>query len=218
MNKLTYNGFLAVLTLAAALGAGCTGIENDPDALYKLAGGWYDSRYHFSFEITEEGQGYIAGSTTQYKVLVSSNYVSFRDSHDTVIGSFHYELKKGELTMTSGSWDFKDMKDASPFIKRGAIPSGAKVPVELIGTWNRVKSPDYTAFTITPSGIITISGMIEDYMMEVEGNVVSVLLEAVFQGKFTYIVEEDGKIAVRNGTELCRGLDILSPFFKKAVQ
>jgi hypothetical protein len=212
MNKKNF--FAAMLVLALA---GCDGNidNNNDDALYELAGRWYNNLYDFAFEITEAGEGYIAESRTQCAVSVSGSFVYFRDSHNNVMGSFSYSVKNGELTMMLGKGDFSDMPSSSPFIKSGATPSGGVVPVEFIGKWyavsNLTASPN---FEITKSGIMTISGSSAQYTVRVQGNKITVLDSSMFKGDFQYSFVYGETMIVTNGTEDCAGLAVLSPFVK----
>jgi hypothetical protein len=206
---------LALALSYIAVLAGCGGVINNDDALYELAGRWYGNNYDFAFEITQAGEGYIAESKTQCAVSVSGSFVSFRDSRDYLLGSFSYFIKNGELTMTYGRGDFNNMESLSPFIKFGAIPSGGKVPVELIGAWySESHSTSVPNFEIAASGIMTISGTAAQYTAIVQGNTISVLDSSVLRGTFRYTFIYEAMI-ISNGTDICEGLVILSPFVKK---
>ncbi|MDR1302649.1 MAG: hypothetical protein LBK43_09310, partial [Treponema sp.] len=131
-----------------------------------------------------------------------------------VMGSFYYSINKnGELTMTLGTEDFKDIESASPFIKSDATLQG--VPVELIGSWYAIANPSSTPnFEITAVGTIAISGTAAAYKVHVSGNSVFVLEGSVLKGTFRYVIRY-GEMTVMNGTDLCEGLSVLSPFAKK---
>lgn len=191
--------------------------ENDEDALYELTGKWYGTDYTLAFEITQDGEGYIAASKTEYAVSVSGGgFVRFRNSGGTVVGSFNYSIKNGQLTMTLGSGDFKGLEAVSPFVKAGTIPPGGGVPVELIGTWYAKTNPPASPnFEIYASGAMTISGSATSYTAIVQGNKVSVLEDSVLQGEFQYSFVYGGEMIVTNGTDICAGLAVLSPFVKK---
>jgi hypothetical protein len=197
--------------------AGCGGIPdgNNDDALYELAGRWYNNRYDFAFEITREGEGYIAESRTQCAVSVSGSFVYFRDSHGYSTGSFSYSIKNGELTMTLGMGDFNGIQSSSPFIKSGSAPSGGVIPVEFIGKWyataNPPSSPD---FEITAAGAMTVSGSAAQYRAIVSGNKIAVLAGSELKGEFRYSFMY-GEMIVTGGTDLCAGFQYLSPFVKK---
>ncbi|MDR1107901.1 MAG: hypothetical protein LBL19_02580 [Spirochaetaceae bacterium] len=207
----------AALALAAVfILAGCGGFvaANNDDALYELAGRWYDCRYDFAFEITQSGEGYIAQSKTQCVVSVLGSFVDFRDSRDRSMGSFNYSLKNGALTMTLGKGDFSSMQSSSPFSKSGSIPSGGMVPVEFIGQWYAKTSPPSSPnFEITAAGGMTISGSTAYYTAIVSGNKISVLDGSVLKGEFLYSFMY-GELIITNGTDLCAGLAVLSPFIK----
>jgi hypothetical protein len=210
---------ISILWTALVLFVSCGGITitdgNNDDALYELAGRWYNNIYDFAFEITQSGEGYIAESKTQCTVSVSGSFVYFRDSRDYVMGSFHYSLKNGELIMTLGTGDFKDMPSASPFIKSGSAPSGGAVPVAFIGPWYaKEPRPQTPNFEIAKSGVMTISGSPTQYTAIVSGNKVSVLERSILKGTFQYSFMY-GEMIVTNGTGDCEGLAVLSPFVKK---
>jgi hypothetical protein len=204
------------LSCMAVLGA-CNGImdgSND-DALYELAGKWYDSRYDFAFEITEAGEGYIAQNKTQCAVSVSGSFVYFRDSHGNSMGSFSYSIKNGELTMILGMGDFRSIESLSPFVKSGTIPSGGTVPVEFIGKWYAAANPPSApSFEITKQGLMTLSGSATPYTVRLSGNTVALLDGSMLKGTFQYTFMY-GEMIVTNGTEDCAGLPYLSPFIKK---
>jgi hypothetical protein len=209
---------LGIAALALVL-TGCGSIMNDSDndALYELDGSWYDNRYDFAFEITQSGEGYIAGSKTQCAVSSSGSFVYFRDSHGNLMGSFNYSIKNGELTMTLGRGDFSGIQSSSPFIKSGGTPSGGAIPVEFIGKWYTENNPPPSpSFEITKSGIMktTVSGSAAQYTAIVAGNKIAVLDGVVLQGEFQYSFMY-GKMFITNGTDLCAGLQYLSPFVKK---
>jgi hypothetical protein len=216
--------FVGMLAMALALSAlvlpGCEtdtddDNSNNDDALYELAGRWYNKLYDFAFEITQAGEGYIAESRTQCAVSVSGSSVYFRDSHSTVMGSFRYSIKNGELTMTRGTGDFSGMPASSPFIKSGTIPSGGAVPVEFIDKWYAASNPPPSPnFEITKSGIMTVSGSPTHYTARVQGNKITVLDNSMFKGDFQYSFVYGETMIVTNGTEDCAGLAALSPFVK----
>jgi hypothetical protein len=217
----TVRCLLALAIPLAGIAAGCGGIPDvsSEDALYELAGRWYNSRCDFAFEITQAGEGYIAQNKTQYAVSVSRRYVYFRDSHNYLTGSFRYSVKKGELTATLGTGDFEDIQSSSPLIKSGAIPSGGIVPVELIGKWYaKTNPPPVPNFEITASSEMktTISGSAVQYTVVVSENTISVLDGIELKGAFQYSIMYDEMI-VTNGTDLCAGLKALSPFIKKNI-
>jgi hypothetical protein len=213
--KSLFAGVLA-LALAALVLSGCDGnIDNNDDAMYELAGRWYNNLYDFAFEITEAGDGYIAESRTQCTVSVSGSFVYFRDSHSNLMGSFSYSIKNGELTMTLGREDFSDMPASSPFIKSGTIPSGGVVPVEFIGKWYAASNPPPSPnFEIKKSGAMTISGSPTQYTAIVQGNKIAVLESSILKGDFQYSFIYGETMIVTNGTEDCAGLEVLSPFVK----
>jgi hypothetical protein len=219
MKKKRFVAGMLALALSAMLLAltVCDGNidNNNDDALYELAGRWYNNLYDFAFEITQAGEGYIAESRTQCAVSVSGSFVYFRDSHSTVMGSFSYSVKNGELTMTLGRGDFSDMPSSSPFIKSGAIPSGGAVPVEFIGKWYAKSNPPTSSnFEITKYGIMTISGSSAHYTAIVQGNKIAVLESSILKGEFQYSFIY-GEMIVTNATEICEGLSVLSPFVKR---
>ena len=208
--------FLGIASLALVL-AGCGGVGpgNNDDALYELAGRWYNNLYDFAFEITQAGEGYIAESRTQCTVSVSRRFEYFRDSHGTVLGSFLYSVKNGALTMSLGMGDFRDMSSLSPFIKSGSIPSGGVVPVEFIGTWYAKSTlPAAPSFEITKSGFMTISGSPTQYTAIISGDNIAVLEGSILKGVFRYFFMY-GEMTITNGTDMCSGLVYLSPFVKK---
>jgi hypothetical protein len=207
--------FLALLCMAVLAGCGDLVELSNDDALYELAGRWYDSRYDFAFEITQLGEGYIAQNKTQCDVSVSGRSVYFRDSHGKLMGSFSYSIKNGELTMTLGRGDFSGIQPTSPFVKSGTIPSGGTIPVELIGRWYTTKSnlPSSPNFEITKQGMMTISGSAAPYTAILSGNSIAVLDGLVLKGTFQYSLTYSEMI-VTNGTDICAGLAILSPFVK----
>jgi hypothetical protein len=218
LTKTVFRLVVAAALAASAALAGCGGVMagSDDDALYELAGAWYDSRCFFAFEITQDGDGYIAASKTQCAVSVSGGSVYFKDGRGREVGSFSYTIKTGQLTMTTGTGDFRNMPSSSPFVKSGTIPSGGAVPVELIGRWYaKSNSPAAPNFEIAASGAMTISGSMASYTAIVTGNnKVSVLEGSVLQGEFQYYFMY-GEIIVTNGTDICKGLAVLSPFVKK---
>jgi hypothetical protein len=197
-----------------AVAAGCGGIEASGKVTAELAGKWYDKNYELAFEITQTGEGYIAAKKLHCTVTLSGNFVYFR-YNGYVMGSFYHSIdKNGELTMTLGLGDFKDIQSSSPFIKSDAIPQGV-VPIELIGKWYAITNPPSTPnFEITAAGMITISGAASAYSVNVSGNNVSVLDDSVLKGTFAYLIRY-GEMTVTNGTALCEGLSVLSPFVKK---
>ncbi|MDR1218476.1 MAG: hypothetical protein LBK73_02585 [Treponema sp.] len=198
-----------------AVATGCGGSGESGDVMPELAGKWYDKNYALAFEITQSGEGYIAAKKLHCTVTLSGNFVYFRyDGY--VMGSFYHSIdKNGELTMTLGLGDFKDIQSASPFVKSDATPQGGNVPVELIGKWYAVTTPPSTPnFEITAAGMTAISGAAAHYSVHVSGNNVSVLEGSVLKGTFTYVIRY-GEMTVRNGTALCEGLSVLSPFAKK---
>jgi hypothetical protein len=208
-------GTLAALLLSVFSGCGGIWEDNNEDALYELAGRWYDNSYDFAFEITPTGEGYIAKSKTHCNVSVLGSFVSFKDSRG-LIGSFNYSIKKGELTMTLGAGDFSGVLPSSPFVKSGTIPSDGAVPVEFIGKWyaqsNTSPSPN---FEITKSGAMTILGSpTPSYTANISGNTVSVLEGSMRKGTFQYSFIY-GEMSITNGTDDCAGLAVLSPFVKK---
>jgi hypothetical protein len=213
------NWFLGIPALASVfLLAACGEITNinDDDALYELTGKWYNNLYDFVFEITPEGEAYIAESKTQCTVSVSGRFVYFLDSHGNIIGSFSYSIKNGELTMKLGMGDFINMSSASPFIKSGVIPSGGSVPVEFIGVWRaKNRLPPSSGFEIAKSGEMIISGSTAQYTAVVQGNRVFVLDGSILRGEFQYSFIY-GEMFVTNGTDICTGLAVLSPFVKKS--
>jgi hypothetical protein len=194
--------------------AGCSGIAESGDITTELIGKWYDKNYELAFEITQAGEGYIAARKLYCTVTLAGNFVYFRYD-GTLIGSFYYSTtKNGELYMELGSGTFKDIQSASPFIKSNAIPQGGRVPAELIGSWYAVTNPLSTSnFEITAAGMITISGMSTAYSVYVSGNTISVLESSILKGTFRYLIRYDEMI-VTNGTDLCEGLLVLSPFVK----
>jgi hypothetical protein len=208
-------GVLALSFMAALTGCGGPMDGNDADALYELTGRWHDNRYDFAFEITQEGEGYIAKTKTQYTVSVSRGFVRFRDRNDYVIGSFYYSIKIDELSITLGTGDFRNMESLSPFIKSGSKPSGGAVPVEFIGKWQAKTNPPSTPnFEITKSGSISISGSAASYTARISGNTVAVLEGSILKGTFQYAFTDDEMI-VTKGTDMCAGLEFYSPFVKK---
>jgi hypothetical protein len=213
-------GALALALLIAGITAGCNVEEavTSPDALNRLAGSWYDSGCNFAFEITAEGEGYVAGKTTQYTVSVSDgNRVSFQGGYPT--GSFRYSIKNGELTMTPGIGLFADKWETingktSPFIKSGTIPSGGKVPVELIGDW--YEKSDLLGplkFEITKSGGMTIPGPEAEYTVKVSGNTITVWSGSFSKGTFKYSFVHD-EMSITYGTEICVNWEDFSPLVK----
>jgi hypothetical protein len=207
---------ILVFSLMAVL-AGCGGIMEEEDAPSELIGSWYDKNYKFAFEIDRTGEGYIASSETHCTVSVSGKTVYFRYRGDNEAGTFRYTLNYDELTITAGTGDFSGMSSASPFIKSGTIPFPyyGKVPVELIGTWYaKNNAPLSPRFRITESGTMTISGSPESqYTAILQGTKVNVLDGSVLKGTFQYVFSY-GEMRVINGTDICEGLAVLSPFVK----
>jgi hypothetical protein len=212
-------GTLALVFSLAGIAAGCGGAAaaTNDDALYELAGSWYDSRYNFAFKITAAGEGYIARNKTQCAVSASGRFVYFRDSHGNSLGSFCYFIKNGALDMTFGIGDFRDIQATAPFIKSGTIPSGGSVPVELIGAWYTTDNPPPAPnFEIAKQGTMAISGSTTPhYTVKVQGNKIAVLDGSMLKGEFQYSFM-DGVMIITNGTADCEGLAILSPFVKKS--
>jgi hypothetical protein len=210
--------FLEIAAVALVLaGCGDVGPGNNDDALSELAGKWHNNLYEYAFEITEEGDGYVAKSRTHCTVSVSGPFVYFRDTHDNSIGSFHYSIKNGELTMTLGIGDFRDMSSLSPFIQSGNAPSGGVVPVEFIGKWYaKSASQEAPSFEITKYGLMTISGSPTQYTAFIpkNTNTIAVLEGSVLKGEFRYFFSY-GEMSVTRGTDICSGLVYLSPFVKK---
>jgi hypothetical protein len=208
----------AALVLAAVFvlaGCGEFVIGSNIAALDELTGRWYDRDYDFAFEITPAGEGYIASTKTQCDVSVLGSLVYFKDSRGNPLGSFSYSLKNGPLTMTSGTGDFRGIRSSSPFVKAGTVPSGAEVPLEFIGRWySTTTSSSSSHFEITPAGGMIIPGFATPYTVRVQGNHVSVLDGIVLQGEFQCSFRYYGEMIVTNGTDLCAGLAILSPFVK----
>jgi hypothetical protein len=217
------NAVRAAALVCVLVMAGCNGIivNSNDDALYELAGEWYNNGNVFAFEITQDGKGYIAKSKTHCTVSVLGNIVDFRDSsRNSLMGSFHYSIKNGVLTMTRGAGDFSGITDASSFIKSGTILSGGSVPVQFIGKWYTTSPPPSSpSFEITTSGIIiSISESpyttTPPYTTKISGNTVSVLDSSTLKGTFRYILRYDEMI-ITDGTDICAGLAVLSPFVKK---
>jgi hypothetical protein len=112
--------FLALSYMAAA--AGCGNIGESGDVTAELAGKWYDKNYELAFEITQTGEGYISAKKLHCTVTLSGKFVYFR-YNGTIMGSFYYSINKnGELTMTLGTGDFKDIQAASPIVTFGSSP------------------------------------------------------------------------------------------------
>ncbi|MDR1074480.1 MAG: hypothetical protein LBL45_12570 [Treponema sp.] len=205
--------FVSLAPSYMAIATGCAGAGENGDVMPELAGKWYDKNYELAFEITQAGEGYIAAKKLHCTVTLSGKFVYFRyDGY--VMGSFYQSINKnGELTMTLGLGDFKDIQSASPFVKSDAVPQG--VPVELIGNWYAIANPPSTPnFEITAAGMTAISGAAAHYSVHVSGNNVSVLEGSVLKGTFTYLIRY-GEMTVTNGTALCEGISVLSPFAKK---
>jgi hypothetical protein len=216
LRKTVFRLVVAAALAASAALAGCGGVMvgSDDDALYELAGRWYDSGCYFAFEITQDGEGYIAASKTPCAVSVFGGSVYFKDGRGRELGSFTCSIKNGQLTMTTGTGDFKNMPSSSPFVKSGTIPSGGTIPVELIGRWYAKSIPPAAPnFEITASGAMTISGSAARYTAIVAGNRISVLEGSVLRGEFQYYFMY-GEMIVTNGTDICAGLAVLSPFIK----
>jgi hypothetical protein len=209
---------LGVVSLALSyivVAAGCGNLEESDEITAELAGKWYDKNYELAFEITQTGEGYIAAKKLHCAVTLAGNFIYFRYD-GKVIGSFYHSIdKRGELTMTLGAGDFKDIQAVSPFIKSDAKPQGGSVSAELVGKWYAVtnQSPMLN-FEITTVGMITISGAPTQYNVIVSGNRVFVLEGSVLKGIFEYLIRY-GEMTVTNGTDLCEGLSVLSPFLKK---
>ncbi|MDR0567700.1 MAG: hypothetical protein LBG87_00640 [Spirochaetaceae bacterium] len=213
-SKVSVSGLLAVLILALA--SGCVMVEESGELPAELLGKWYDNEYLFAFEIKEDGEGYIAEKKQYYSVTIAGRHVRFkdRDTGDTK-GSFYYAIAGGELTLSTGTSFFNGMEEKSPFMKSGSSPQTNGPPVEFIGNWYRVTPPPAEPnFTITPDGTITISGDPEEYQASILGNTVSVLHGSILRGKFSYYFEHE-KMFVTEGSDLCAGLLVLSPFAKK---
>jgi hypothetical protein len=201
---------------AVSGGGDGTGVSGG-DSPAELVGSWYNTGHELVFEITQAGEGYIAGTKTHCTVTVSGRYVYFRQDTDTK-GSFRYSINSGgALVMTSGLSAFSGAQSGSPFIRSGAIPAGATVPVELIGKWYNAANPPPSTlrFEITPAGTVSIPGAEEAaYSVMVSGNTVSVLNGSVLKGGFRYSIRY-GEMFVTSGTGVCEGLSLLSPFIKR---
>jgi hypothetical protein len=67
------------------------------------------------------------------------------------------------------------------------------------------------------NGGMTISGEAARYTAVVTGNKISVLEGSILRGAFQYSFMY-GEMIVTNGTDVCAGLAVLSPFVKGAAE
>jgi hypothetical protein len=214
--KLNFSVTRFLSALILALASGCVPIEETTDIPAELAGKWYDKDYFFTFEITEDGEGYIAEKRLHYAVTIAGSHVRFKDEEtSSEKGSFYYSIDGGKMIMKTASGVFDALEAGSPFMKSNSSPQDHGSPVEFIGNWYRADYPSSPLyFTITAEGKITISGDSDVYDLIISGNTAFVYKGGISKGSFQYYFNYD-RLFVSGGTDICTGLSLLSPFAKK---
>ncbi|MDR0563261.1 MAG: hypothetical protein LBG73_11325 [Spirochaetaceae bacterium] len=221
--KLNFSVTRFLSALILALASGCVPIEETTDIPAELAGKWYDKDYFFTFEITEDGEGYIAEKRLHYAVTIAGSHVRFKDEEtSSEKGSFYYSIDGGKMIMKTASGVFDALEAGSPFMKSNSSPQDHGPPVEFIGNWYSINHPSTTPnFTITADKKITISGYEAPYNVVISENILSVFTgNSNLEGTFHYLIRYNESIkydemSVSGGTDICTGLSLLSPFAKK---